>query len=237
MLDQKTSNSLSPKRLNSIFLLISQIFLNSFFLFAFLMTFRLFSLSSPIPHESLINFTSTSPLEVGCIGASTTGSLVEGCIGFTRKGSRHRFYCHSNGPTAGFLGSQTNAKPLSLKDQPGVFPAPLVAYASISFNFHCQDSENSFTPVVVRPDGTIFQGLPMTHDNSPQTLVISSPAQTGIYTLFVLSNQKEVKKTLFLVDASISTQPQNDQTISLKSFGNSEEDVEMMSAEFVYSSM
>jgi hypothetical protein len=176
----------------------------------------------------------TSLYEVASLGAPTTGSLVEGSVGSVSKGCRHRFYCHSAGPTTGFLGPQEAATPISLKDQPGVFPAPLVGAASVTFQFHCQDPNASVVPVVIRPDGTIYQGLAMTSHNSPQTLVISSPAQTGIYTLFVLAQQKDSLGAHVYVDASISTQPQNSATFSLKSFEPDDKEAELISAEFVY---
>jgi hypothetical protein len=185
-------------------------------------------------HQELFLF--SKPMhEVATLGAPTTGSLVEGSVGSIHKGCRHRFYCHSSTLASGFLGPQAIAKPLSLKDQPGVFPAPLMGPASLIFTFHCQDeSQASLTPTIVRPDGTIFQGLPMTKSNSPQTLVISSPAQTGIYTLFVLSHQKASVEIPVQVNASISTQPQHNKTFYLKSLGSSDKDAELISAEFVY---
>lgn len=171
--------------------------------------------------------------EVASLGAPATGFLIEGGVGAIHKGCRHRFYCHSTGPTTGFLGPQTAAKPVSLKDQPGVFPAPLMGAATITFKFCCQDS-HLFTPVVVRPDGTVFKGLPMTSLNSPQILVISNPAQTGIYTLFILSHQKKAEDTLITVDAYINTQPDNAKTFHLKSFDAGAKESELISAEFVY---
>lgn len=178
---------------------------------------------------------SSKPLyEVASLGAPTAGSLVEGSVGSIHKGCRHRFYCYSTIPPTGFLGPQEAAKPASLKDQPGVFPAPLVGAASVTFQFHCQDAKASITPVVIRPDGKLYQGLVMTSLNSPQTLVISSPAQMGIYTLFVLAQQKDSLGTHVTVDASISTQPQNNTTFFLKSFEPSDKEAELISAEFVY---
>jgi hypothetical protein len=181
---------------------------------------------------------SLKPLhEVATLGAAITGALVEGCVGAIHKGSRHRFTCYSSGPTSGFLGPQDIVKPVSLKDQPGVFPAPLMGPASLTFTFNCPEkSQPSVTPIVVRPDGTVFQGLPMNHQNSPQTVVISSPAQTGIYTLFVLGHQHEALGSQVQVNASVSSQPQHNTTLHLKSLerSDSDKDVELVSAEFVY---
>ena len=177
---------------------------------------------------------STQPLqEVATLGGPTAGSLIEGVVG-SMKGCRHRFYCHSAGPTLGFLGFQTTTKPLMIKNQPGIFPAPLMGPASLTFNFNYKNSSASLTPVVVRPDGRVFQGLPMTMTNSPQTLVISSPAQTGIYTVFVLAHQKDSQGGKVTVNAAISTQPQHDRTFLLKSFDLNHEDSDLMSAEFIY---
>lgn len=172
--------------------------------------------------------------EVASLGAPTSGFLVEGSIGSIQKSCRHRFYCHSANLTTGFLGSQMATKPISLKDQPGVFPAPLMGTDSITFNFICPDAHTYVIPVVVRPDGTVFQGLPMTAINSPQTLVISSPAQTGIYTLFVLTQQKDAPSTYVTVEASISKQPKNSKIFQLKSFEPVEKNAELVSNEFIY---
>lgn len=172
--------------------------------------------------------------EVASLGAPTTGPLLEGNVGAIRKGYRHQFYCHSPGPTIGFLGPQSIVKPVSVKDQPGVFPAPLMGAASITFRFHCQDSQAWIIPLVVRPDGTVFRGFPMNALHSPQTLVISSPAQTGIYTLFALSHGQSFPSTYVTVETSISTQPHYSKTLSLKTFGPNEKDVEKISAEWIY---
>lgn len=172
--------------------------------------------------------------EVATLGAPTTGSLVEGSVGSIPKGCRHRFHCHSTGPSTTFLGPEEVARPITLKDQPGIFPAPMVGAASISFQFHCQDAKSSSIPVVIRPDGTVYQGLAMTKHNSPQTLVISSPAQTGIYTLFVLTHHQDSPSTIISVDASISTQPQNNVSLKLKPFEANEKETDLLSAEFIY---
>ncbi len=191
----------------------------------------------PVPYSSQKeSFLTSKPThEVATLGASTTGSLVEGSLGSIHKGHRHRFYSHSPVSALGFLGPHTIAKPLSLKDQPGVFPAPLMGPASLTFTFHCQnESQAPLTPIVVRPDGTIYQGFPMTTSHSPQSLVISSPAQTGIYTVFVLAHQNVFDDIPIQVNASISTQPQHDKTLYLKTLGSSNKNAEFMSAEFVY---
>jgi hypothetical protein len=180
------------------------------------------------------SFSSKPLYEVASVGAPTTGSLVEGSVGSINRGCRHRFYCHSAAPAEGFLGPQEAAKPVSLKDQPGVFPAPLVGDASVTFQFYCQNPKECIIPVVIRPDGTIYQGLIMTSLNSPQTIVIASPAQTGIYTLFVLAKQQDSLGAHVTVDASISTQPQNITTFSLKTFEPNDKEGDLISAEFIY---
>ena len=173
--------------------------------------------------------------EVASLGAPTTGSLVEGSVGSVVRGCRHRFYCHSTGgPPTSFLGPEKVAKPIALKDQPGIFPAPVAGGASISFQFHCQDAQSSIIPVVIRPDGTVYQGLAMTEQTSPQTLVISSPAQTGIYTLFVLTHHQDSSNTIISVDASINTQPHNHATFYLKPFEANDQETDLLSAEFIY---
>lgn len=175
-----------------------------------------------------------SLFEVASLGAPTTGPLIEGSIGCKHKGSRIRFYCVNNGTTEGFLGPQTIAKPISLKDQPGIFPAPLMGPSAVSFTFHCQNSQDSIIPVVIKPDGTVFNGMPMTSSNSPQSLLISAPAQTGIYTLFALPHRKDQSRSQIVVDASINTQPHNDEMLFLKTFDNLERKPEEISAEFIY---
>ena len=175
---------------------------------------------SHFPEEA--SHLSSKPLyDVSVLGAPATGALVEGVVGSIQKGCRHRFFCHSSSPAQGFLGPQTIAEPLSIKDQPGVFPAPLMGPAALTFCFNCDLASAPFTPIIVRPDGTIFYGQPMTSENSPQTLVIASPAQTGIYTIFILAHQKE-KPTQAVVDASVSTQPQERKTFHLQSLASGE---------------
>lgn len=191
--------------------------------------------SSSFSLQEQTPFTSQPVHEVASLGAPTTGALLEGVVGSMYKGCRHRFYCHSTGPKAGFLGPTATTKPLSLKDQPGVFPAPLMGAASLSFSFNCHSSQTALTPVVVRPDGTVLRGIPMTETSFPQTLVVSSPAQTGIYTLFVLAHQKEVSGSHVTVHAKINTQPQNDKTFPLKAFELKNEEAGLISAEFIYS--
>lgn len=168
---------------------------------------------------------------VSVIGAPTSGPFIEGVLGSTRKGCRHRFYCHSGSQGEGFLGPQESAEPLSFKDQPGVFPAPSMGHASLTFLFNCESTEASFTPIVVKPDGTVFHGLPMTGQNSPQAVVIASPAQKGIYTLFILPHQNEAHAT---VKATVSTQPDQETTLHLKAFHPQIKEPELVSAEFVY---
>lgn len=216
--------------------------IRSYFLYS-LFTFLSFNLSFfslKLEAQSFSSFQeehgfSAKPLhKVATIGAPTTGSLIEGKMGSLHKGCRHRFYCYSSAPQLGFLGPQETAKPLSIKDQPGVFPAPLMGPASLTFSFSNQHPTTALTPIIVRPDGTVFKGLPIIAGNSPQTLVVSSPAQTGIYTLFVLAHQKEAQDAQITVDAKISTQPHQDKTFFLKSFEPTEQDLDLISAEFIY---
>ncbi len=188
-----------------------------------------------IAHHEEYHHLSANPLyEVATLGAPTTGSLIEGVVGSLNKGCRQRFYCHSSVPQEGFVGPQTSVKPLSIKDQPGVYPAPLMGPASLTFQFTCPNPDVCLTPIVVRPDGTIFKGLPMTAHASSQTLEISSPAQTGIYTLFVLANRKESQGAQVIVDAAVSTEPEQKTSFQIKSFEPSGEDETLISAEFVY---
>lgn len=184
---------------------------------------------APAPQD-----TSKTVYDVSVLGAPSTGALVEGVLGSVQKGCRHRFYCHSTEPMQGFLGPQTTAEPLSFRDQPGVFPAPLMGPAALTFCFNCSQENSHFTPIIVRPDGTVFYGQAMSAANSPQTLVIASPAQTGIYNLFILTHQKEDQPAYAVVEASINTQPQERKTFHLKSLEAKEAHPELISAEFTY---
>lgn len=172
--------------------------------------------------------------EVASIGAATTGPLLEGMAGATHKEHRHRFYCHSSGPKPGFLGPQSVAKPSLVKDQPGVFPAPLMGPASLTFIFACRDPNAAITPVIVRPDGTAFHGLPMTAQDSPQTLVVSAPAQRGIYTLFTLAHHDSKPNMETTVDVTTSTLPQQIKTFTIQPFISTDPHSEPFSAEFFY---
>jgi hypothetical protein len=172
--------------------------------------------------------------EIASLGAATTGCFVEGVIGAPRKGRRHRFYCQSSGPKSGFLGPQTVAKPFSVKAQPGIFPAPLMGTASLTFTFSC-DSENAYlTPVIVKPDGTIYQGAPLKGCKASQELVVTSPAQTGIYTFFVLSHGDSPHDVHTSVKVHTSVTPQQVETFSLKPFEGNEAHAEEICAEFIY---
>lgn len=185
---------------------------------------------------TLPNSSSSKPLyEVASLGALTTGALIEGMVGAIHKGARQRFYCHSTGPEQGFLGHQTSAKLLSLENQPGVFPAPLMGPASLAFTFHCKDVKAPLTPIVIRPDGTVFRGLPMTSFDSPQTLEISSPAQTGIYTLFIVAHHKDDLQTQMMITTHISTEPKQSLPFYIQPFDPNAKDMDLISAEFVYS--
>lgn len=171
--------------------------------------------------------------EVASLGAATTGALVEGRVGSTRKSCRHRFYCQSSGPKPGFLGPEIVAKPTSVKDQPGIFPAPLMGPDSLTFTFACQSQDLTLTPVVIKPDGTACYGQPMKKQET-QSLMISSPAQTGIYTLFALAHQTSSNLAHIHVKATTSTHPEQVYTFYLEPFLSSKKDFEHISAEFIY---
>ncbi len=178
---------------------------------------------------------SSKPLhEVATLGAATTGPLLEGVSGAINKGRHRHFDCYSANPKPGFLGPQTIAKHPRVKDQPGVFPAPLMGPASLTFTFSSQSKHCALTPVIVRPDGTAFHGLPLTPDDSSQTLAVSSPAQTGIYTLFVLGHQKNQSEAHAIVKVTTSTQTQQVNTFHLFPFDLSDNHSDEFSAEFIY---
>jgi hypothetical protein len=173
--------------------------------------------------------------EIEICGAPSTGPLVEGAVGSIHKGSRHRFFCHNTTASEGFIGFESTIEPLSLKTQPGVFPAPVMGLDSLTFRFHASQHSPLFTPLIIRPDGTVFYGQPMAEKNSPQTVVVAAPAQTGIYTLMIISNQYELAAHA-TVNATISTRPQEEITLSLKSFDPNEleETTDLICAEFIY---
>lgn len=173
--------------------------------------------------------------QIASIGSSTTGALVEGVVGPNQKKSPYLYYIQTPGPASGFLGPQDEVKPTHFRDRPGVSPAPLAGEASITFQFHCNEPGTCVIPAVVRPDGTVYQGLSMTSKNSPQTVIISSPAQTGIYTLFVIADEKTIPKSHATVQTSISTDPKNRTTLHLQTFDTSADVTqELTSAEFIY---
>ena len=74
----------------------------------------------------------------------------------------------------------------------------------------------------------------MKEDNSPQSLVITSPAHTGLYTLFILAHPNEKETASVTVEAAISTQPQQNKMIALKTFDPKAGEPELISAEFLY---
>lgn len=171
--------------------------------------------------------------EVASLGAATTGALVEGKVGSMRKSYRQRFYCQSSGPKPGFLGPEVVAKPTSIKDQPGIFPAPLMGLDSLTFTFTCQNQDLTLTPVIIKPDGTAVYGQPMKKQET-QTVMISSPAQTGIYTLFALAHQTSSNLACLHVKATTSTHPEQVQSFRLEPFIGSQKESDHISAEFIY---
>lgn len=228
----KTDRWVIPKinNLRAFSLLISLSFLPS-------ITFASATLKeNDVPPPSITTPSSARPIQqISSIGSSTAGALVEGVVGSSQRKSPYRYYTQSPGPTSGFLGPQDEIKPTCFRDQPGVSPAPLVGEASITFQFHCTEPGSCVIPAVVRPDGTIYQGLSMTPKTSPQTVVISAPAQTGIYTLFVIADEKTVPNSHATVQTSISTDPKNRTTLNLQTFDTSADlPQELTSAEFVY---
>ncbi len=172
--------------------------------------------------------------QVASCGAPTTGWLIEGRVGSFRREGRRRFYCYSANHQEGFLGPQAAAKPVSLRDQPGVFPAPIVGPASLMFSFREVNPDGTLIPVIVKPDGTILRGQPITTSNSPQILVVSAPAQTGIYNLFILAQRQQAGEAEVFVEASVSTQPTQMQMLMLKPFDANSLDPTCVNAEFLY---
>ncbi len=196
--------------------------------------FRYFILFLITMNSSFSLMSVEKPLhEVASLGAATTGALVEGKVGSMRKSCRQRFYCQSSGPKPGFLGPEIVAKPSSIKDQPGIFPAPLMGLDSLTFTFTCQNQDATLTPVIIKPDGTAVYGQPMRKQET-QTVMISSPAQTGIYTLFALAHQTSPSLACLHVKVTTSTRPEQTKSFYLEPFTGFQKNSDHISDEFVY---
>jgi hypothetical protein len=182
------------------------------------------------------SFSSPCPVhKVRAIGAPTAGGVMEGVVGAPYQQPHHRYSCRSAGPKPGFIGPDAAGKPTCVRDQPGVFPAPLLGPDSLSFTFISQSHCASLvTPVVVRPDGTAFFGQSMRADDLPQRLEIPAPAQMGIYTLFVLPHDAESEPVSMAVEVASSEQPGLVETISLKSFVGGCDDSDLTCGEYTY---
>ncbi|MDP1880855.1 MAG: hypothetical protein Q8K60_07940 [Parachlamydiaceae bacterium] len=179
--------------------------------------------------------------DIAVFGSPTSGPLIEGAIGAIQKGYRHRFYCHSSGPNPGFIGAQTSTKLSSIKEQPGVFPAPLMGSDSLQFTFALTASHDPVIPVIVKPDGTILKGYPMTYEHAPQVLSIPYPAQTGIYNFFVLNqninfekNSSPSENPWINVNVITNHQSRKSQNFSIKTFNAQVESPEFICAEYIY---
>ena len=176
--------------------------------------------------------------EVSVLGAPTSGIAIQGAVGAIHKGNDLRFPCYSPGPTPGLVGPQIFSKLSGFKDQPGVFPAPLIGFDSLHFVFTSKEGNRDIIPVIIKPDGTIFKGSPMNCNHGPQMLVIPYPAQTGIYTIFAL-NQKSVEKNdliagLVEVNVNTSTRTKKGKHFLLKPFSSNTKNAEFISAEYIY---
>lgn len=203
-----------------------------FFPFLIFLLALFYNVSAVDPGEGSI-YPSKPLIHVAVIGASTTGPLIDGVVGSVHKGSRKRFYCHSSS-TQGFLGPKIVDEPLSIRNQPGVFPAPIMGYESLSFRFKCAKPNTIFVPIIIRPDGTVIHGQPMSKTNSPQTMIIGSPAQTGIYTLLILPHDPNNLDAQAIVEAAISAQPNEVKTFHLKAFNSNHLEDDFLTAEFIY---
>ncbi len=203
--------------------------------FCLYMFFPLSLLAYDINRDETSSFLTQTTHQAASIGAPVTGSLIEGCIGSFKKSESH-YITHYDHTKNGFLGSSQGEKhAITVKDQPGVFPAALVGDSSIGFQFHIEDENEEIIPVIVRPDGTVYQGLAMHKDHSPQVLEIASPAQRGIYTLFVLGNGKALAKNI-IVEVAVKNQPKHNTSLQLQPFNpENDQNHDLISAEFVYS--
>lgn len=103
------------------------------------------------------------------IGAPLSGPCIEGAVGAIQKGVRQKFCCQTGGNVPGFLGPRLFSS--FVKEQPGVFPAPLRTETSLSFHW-----DKEATVWVVLPDGTSLQV-------EGSELSIPFPTQSGIYFL------------------------------------------------------
>lgn len=204
-------------------------------------------LSALVSSEGHKPAVSVSPVSacphVAACGGALTGTLVEGRVGSTPRERRRRFYCYSATAPEGFLGPHSVAKRISLRDQPGVFPAPIVGQAALSFTFYCRPSSapsvpgcaagGGLTPVVVRPDGTVLKGGPMAPSDCPQTILIPAPAQAGIYDVFALTGDSAWQEVEIEVAAAVSTHPHHQQMLKLKPYGSGCTPL-LSNAEFLY---
>lgn len=179
---------------------------------------------------------STRPIQhVTAIGAPTVGGLIEGIAGAPYRAPHHRYCCRSDGPKPGFIGPDVAGKPTCVRDQPGVFPAPIMGPDSLSFTFRSQDSHLSqVTPVVVRPDGIAIVGRPMQSGDASQTLEVPFPAQMGIYTLFILPHENANQPVSASVEVQSSVVEKRPRIIPLQSFVSGGGDLDLICGEYIY---
>jgi hypothetical protein len=170
--------------------------------------------------------TGSTQTKVSSIGAPTAGALIEGMVGSRDKSSQPCFSYQSVKP--GFVGPEIVSKPIKIRDQPGIFPAPALGPASISFAFYYSDSSPLY-PVIVQPDGSVINGEKIDFSSH---IVIPSPAQLGIYSLFILASEPCNSQPV-IVKIFTSTRPSEVQTIHIKPI-TQDSPLDLMSAEFIY---
>lgn len=172
--------------------------------------------------------------EIASLGAPTTRPIIKETVGAINKRSEKQIQPGTNGGYEGFSGLSSTSI-ASLYQEAGLSPNHPNEPADIAFTFSCRDIKEPFTPIIVRPDGTILRGLPMTQEHSPQTLEISTPAQTGIYTLFVLAHEQHSPDSLVTINTKVSSDPLQNKAFQLGFFDpKNKTDSKIVSAEFLY---
>lgn len=171
--------------------------------------------------------------EVRVIGAPLSSSSIEGVLGASNV-PRAQFYSYSSDPVPGFLGPQHLARAPLIREQPGVFPALKLGSDSLTFSFSYEGNNLPLTPVVIKPDGTIYKGFAMSLSSATQTIEIPYPAQIGLYTLFLLDPSGSDNEASLHVTAATSSQPHRVKQLLLKPLSLNKEQTKKTSSELIY---
>lgn len=128
-------------------------------------------------------------LEIASLGAVMSEAILEGGSGAIQRSPQYRFRTRSIGPTPGIIGQHPKFTRATLREQPGVFPGPLLGFDALEFTFTCLGPiDQNLVPIIFKPDGSIIKGKILCSKDPKQTVTVPYPAQTGIYTLFISNN-------------------------------------------------